>query len=224
MASFSGNRLKALRKEKGLSQAELARTLGVAGPSITKYERGERSPEPNTLGKILDFFDVSLDYMYGRSGERNAERLLMQERDMDLAKLLDDINTVHIKDSIADSLHNLQNNMLTLEMANREEILRCLALCIYSIGDIIKISALGEAFKLELVRLSAQVLRNTSLMCKELMPVSRTVFETRDDFEIETLKSTYRQGRDTINFLLIDILFVYLELWKNEMTGRADSP
>lgn len=79
MAKFSGKQLQILRHELGLTQKELAQKLGVTASTITKYERGERQPEPAVLGRILDVFDVSLDYLFGRSGEKNAEKLLMEQ-------------------------------------------------------------------------------------------------------------------------------------------------
>ncbi len=64
------NRLKQLRNEKGLYQKELADILGVSRPTITQYENGTRTPDHETLNKIADYFNISLDYLLGRGSER----------------------------------------------------------------------------------------------------------------------------------------------------------
>jgi transcriptional regulator with XRE-family HTH domain len=66
------DRLKKLRKEKNLYQKELAEHLGVSRPTITQYESGTRKPDNETLGKIADYFNVSIDYLLGRTNERSS--------------------------------------------------------------------------------------------------------------------------------------------------------
>ena len=65
-----GERLAALRKEKGLSQAELAKLLNMGQSTIAMYERNRRTPDPATLNRLADFFDVSVDYLLGRTDKR----------------------------------------------------------------------------------------------------------------------------------------------------------
>lgn len=60
-------RIAELRKEKGLSQATLAKALGVDCSTIAKYETGDRLPDVVMLGKLADFFEVSTDYLLGRA-------------------------------------------------------------------------------------------------------------------------------------------------------------
>jgi len=50
-----------------MSQAELAEKLGISQQTISKYENGTRQPDFNILKFIADFFDVSTDYLLGRS-------------------------------------------------------------------------------------------------------------------------------------------------------------
>lgn len=54
-------KLLSLRKEKGLSQEELAEKLEISRQSISKWERGESSPDTNNLIKLAKIYDVSLD-------------------------------------------------------------------------------------------------------------------------------------------------------------------
>lgn len=65
------NRIKELRKEKGMTQAELAKILNVSDRSVGFYETGERDPDTETLNKLANFFDVSVDYLLGRTDIRN---------------------------------------------------------------------------------------------------------------------------------------------------------
>ncbi|MBS7301142.1 MAG: helix-turn-helix transcriptional regulator [Eubacteriales bacterium] len=58
--------LKKLRKEKGLSQEEMAAKLNVVSRTYGSWERNEREPDFSTLCKIADFFGVSTDYILGR--------------------------------------------------------------------------------------------------------------------------------------------------------------
>lgn len=67
MSSFS-ERLVDLRKNKGLTQQQLANALEIHTRGLQNYESG-RVPEPSILVKIADFFDVSLDYLMGRSDD-----------------------------------------------------------------------------------------------------------------------------------------------------------
>lgn len=59
-------RLKELRKERGLYQKDIANYLGVDRTTYVKYETGASEPDTVTLSKLADFFNVSLDYLVGR--------------------------------------------------------------------------------------------------------------------------------------------------------------
>ena len=61
-----GYRLRELRKENKLSQERLGKILGVSKVSVSGYESGNRIPSLEILDKILNYFDVSADYLLGR--------------------------------------------------------------------------------------------------------------------------------------------------------------
>ena len=63
-------RLKKLREQKRLNQTELANLLKVSNGSISKWERGDRQPDYETLEKIADTFNVTIDYLLGRSDSK----------------------------------------------------------------------------------------------------------------------------------------------------------
>ena len=54
---------KNLRKEKGLTQVEMAKELGISRSAIGMYEQGKREPDFETEEKIADYFNVTLDYL-----------------------------------------------------------------------------------------------------------------------------------------------------------------
>ena len=60
-------RLKELRKKKNISQLKLAIDLNLNQNTISRYENMEREADYETLIKIADYFNVSLDYLLGRS-------------------------------------------------------------------------------------------------------------------------------------------------------------
>lgn len=62
-----GNRLKLLREEKLLSREELSDKFNLSYSTISKYETDIRFPDQATLKMIADYFDVSTDYLLGRT-------------------------------------------------------------------------------------------------------------------------------------------------------------
>lgn len=60
-------RLIELRKSKGLYQADVAKHVGVARATYGAYEQGNRQPDFDTLQSIANFFEVSTDYLLGRT-------------------------------------------------------------------------------------------------------------------------------------------------------------
>ncbi|GFN22703.1 transcriptional regulator [Thermanaeromonas sp. C210] len=83
-----GERLAALRKEKGLSQAQLAKLLNMGQSTIAMYERNRRRPDPETLERLADFFQVSVDYLLGRSESRQRVNYALAPETQDLVSLL----------------------------------------------------------------------------------------------------------------------------------------
>ncbi|MDO4609018.1 MAG: helix-turn-helix transcriptional regulator [Clostridia bacterium] len=65
--SLFGNRLRQLRKQSNLTQKELAAKLKLAFSTISMYERGIREPDFETTEAIADFFNVSMDYLLGKT-------------------------------------------------------------------------------------------------------------------------------------------------------------
>lgn len=72
MATFN-ERLKLLRKEKHLTQVQLAEFLKQSSRAYQYYEAGRSMPEFPNLVALADLFDVSLDYLVGRSETRERQ-------------------------------------------------------------------------------------------------------------------------------------------------------
>lgn len=66
-------RLAELRKERGLTQGELADRIGISRQSVTLYERETRIPDIEVLAEIASFFGVTADYLIGLSDARTHE-------------------------------------------------------------------------------------------------------------------------------------------------------
>lgn len=64
--NFFGVKLKELRIEKGLSQRKLGEVLDVCNQTVSFWETGSREPDLDTLVKIADFFEVSVDFLLNR--------------------------------------------------------------------------------------------------------------------------------------------------------------
>nr|WP_320146035.1 helix-turn-helix transcriptional regulator [uncultured Anaeromusa sp.] len=68
MASLA-TRLRELRTKKDIGQKEVGAFLGVSDSSIRKYESGERTPDPDSLTKLAQYFAVTTDYLLGVSDD-----------------------------------------------------------------------------------------------------------------------------------------------------------
>ena len=68
------NRLYQLRKQKGLSQEELANRLNVSRQTVSKWEVGDSTPDMEKLVAMSDLFDVSLDKLVmGKEDEKSQD-------------------------------------------------------------------------------------------------------------------------------------------------------
>ncbi len=63
-------RLRLLRKERNLTQEDFAHMMGLSTGGYQRYELDEREPNAALLVKFADYFNVSVDYMLGRSDQR----------------------------------------------------------------------------------------------------------------------------------------------------------
>lgn len=105
------NRLKTLRKEKNISQQELAEEIKISRTSIGYYENEKRNPDLKILIKLADFFEVSLDFLAGKSNLRkNAEQIT---------------NEIEISDAIKEKILNSNLSVQKLDyILNDNELIK----------------------------------------------------------------------------------------------------
>lgn len=74
-------RLKELRKDKNMTQVQLAEELGVSKGTIAMWEIGKREPNFETLNRLSDIFDKRIDYILGYSNDTSSPRLTEEDID-----------------------------------------------------------------------------------------------------------------------------------------------
>ncbi len=112
-------KIKSLRKEQGLSQAELAKALNIGRSCLSMLEIGKNEPTVNNLTLFANFFEVSIDYLVGRSDDFGnvtitnsaGEQLTDEERAM-LAnyRRLNKLNRMHADSYILVRLENQEES------------------------------------------------------------------------------------------------------------------
>lgn len=102
-------RLKILREELGLTQKELGAKLSVSSSTIGMYEVNKRIPDANMIEKIADFFQVSVDYLLGRT--RNRNNSIVKGKYNNIVKIK--IKGENI-DLTADEIQNLINKLVDI--------------------------------------------------------------------------------------------------------------
>ena len=81
------SRLRALRKERGLTLQQLAKHFGMSHSTLSKYETGSRKPDMEMLKKLSDFFGVRVDYLIGESPVRDKEETVILNKSINMPEL-----------------------------------------------------------------------------------------------------------------------------------------
>ncbi len=68
-----GKRIKKLRENKNLNQLEFSKILNISNTTLSQYEAGNRTPSDEIKEKVADYFNVSVDYLLGRTEKCNFE-------------------------------------------------------------------------------------------------------------------------------------------------------
>ena len=68
------NNLKLLRKSKGYTQIAIQMKTGIEQALLSKFENGERVPPTETLIRLADFYNVSIDYILCRTDNPNIQK------------------------------------------------------------------------------------------------------------------------------------------------------
>lgn len=108
-----GERLQELRKDKGVSQIDLARLLGVSSNTISSYECDRSDPDDKIKIILAQFFDVSIDYLLGLINEpvsyrreNNTISLPKNFQEKDIEEIKEYISFIKFKKSLSDKRKN----------------------------------------------------------------------------------------------------------------------
>lgn len=91
---FRGDRLRDLRKNKDMTQANLGKLLNMSHSAINRYENSINLPDINTVSKLSEVFNVSTDYLLDKSDLRNVKNCSTHE---EFHQLAIDIIEIYIK-------------------------------------------------------------------------------------------------------------------------------
>ena len=94
----TAERIKQLRKKKGISQSELAELIGVKNNTVSTWERGTRKPDFEALNLLSNYFEVSFEYILGSSDKEEARVKPTQDEldELALSALADELSD-HVK-------------------------------------------------------------------------------------------------------------------------------
>ena len=84
--------LKEIRKQNGTTQVSLAKYLGIDQTTYSGYETGKSNPDINTLIKIANYFNISLDYLCGRQNKNLIFADSLSEKKKELINLIKDLD------------------------------------------------------------------------------------------------------------------------------------
>ena len=92
---MTADKIKALREEKGWTQAELARRLGITRNGVNSWEQGLSMPSPACLVDLANVFSVSTDYLLGVDAKATINVTGLSNRDVAvLADLADRLRSI----------------------------------------------------------------------------------------------------------------------------------
>lgn len=89
--NIMGRRIKKLREERELSQLDLSKILNVSTSSLSQYESGNRVPSDDVKRNIADYFQVTMDYLVGRTDQPFVSVTLTEKNEKDIAKKMRDL-------------------------------------------------------------------------------------------------------------------------------------
>lgn len=120
-----GIKLSELRKQKGLSRKQLAELFSLSEVTVGAYERGLRQPNFETLYRLADFFDVTIDELIGRDSTAQYDEVIQVYRfhnAVELLELVGEVVTVIPKNKYALIVRTKDDNFQTDEDGNVKRV------------------------------------------------------------------------------------------------------
>ena len=134
----TGGFLKELRKEKGITQEQLAEVFGVSSRTVSRWENGVNMPDLSLLAEIADYYNVDIREII--DGERKSENMDKE-----------------IKETVLKAAEYTDNEkMVLLKRIRKESISGTIALAVYLIIKVFDLSA--KSFLLEIVGTAALII------------------------------------------------------------------
>lgn len=133
-------RIKQLREQKGWTQNTISSILGISKSTYIKYERGEREPRYGTLVALSELFQVSVDFLLGKSDIDNIYKeridMIFSHITADEFKAKYDFSEDSMNKLIADylSILYLENNDPTLDLLYLITKIKCSLMALYRKG------------------------------------------------------------------------------------------
>lgn len=118
-SSIIGNKIATARKNKNLSQAELAKQIAISPQAVGKWERGESMPDITTLNRLAEILGVDLNYFSENFQTVDAEMIVLEKTDDHSNELLKtkkkkpswDMSKLNLTDSDFSGLKNLHEKL-----------------------------------------------------------------------------------------------------------------
>lgn len=110
------NRIKELRIEKRLLQSDVAKYIGKSERIVGFYEKGERDPNTDTLLKLSELFDVSVDYILGKSDSKDSKTVNLNDIDIAFASGIRGLNKEN-----QETLKNIMEGLLAKQELEDDE-------------------------------------------------------------------------------------------------------
>lgn len=100
--SILSKRIKSLRNSKSLTQSELGKILGVGKTTISMYENDNSTPNDEIKLKIAEYFDVSLDYLLGKTDAINNTAEFTKKDVKDHNNFMEDAKALFMNGEVAE--------------------------------------------------------------------------------------------------------------------------
>lgn len=121
MKEALSNRLRELRKSNKLSQSDIADKLNLTASAYGFYEQGKNIPSSKTLSEIADIYDVTTDYLLGRSSNPKLSR----KNELDIQRNLEEMRENFSKGALQMQLdgEKLDDEIIEYILTNLEDAL-----------------------------------------------------------------------------------------------------
>lgn len=131
-SNIIAKRLKSLRESKGYKQNFIAEKIGIKSNTLSGYESGTRRPDAEILAKLADIYDVSTDYIIGRTDKKRYYDLTekdQKEIDKELEEMISNLDSEsgYSKYNDGDPMTDEDRELLKISLENSLRVAKQLA-------------------------------------------------------------------------------------------------